>query len=205
MTEPVLGVTPPWMNDPIQVPLSTETGTWWISTGLSTNANPPAGEHTYDHRWGFANSPATRVAHPSVAAAWDAVAAWFGEQTRPVRIRRRFTKVDLTNAPVVDVTDPVTQDRLGITLDLLTARDPSACQYLGQAFWEAGARALKVPTPTDDRFAILFTVDAAGVTVDDHHVEEYSPAGWPVVVDGHGPDTPGSSYLEVVTTTYGTT
>lgn len=201
MTRPdSLLVTPPWGVDPVSLPVGSETGHWWVSTGLSTNAVPPPGNHERDHRWGFATSPATRVAHPTVSAAWDAAAAWFAEQTRAVQIRRLFTRVDLAAAPLVDLTDPHTQSILGVTDDVLTAQDPSACQYLGHALWNAGATILKVPTPTDDRVAILITHDAPGVTIlTSESTMQYSPAGWPVVPAGKGTAVPGSSYVQLVT------
>ncbi len=124
----------------------------------------------YDARYSRAGEPGVWYASLTERAAWaELFRHWAQDEISPFGVRRRVGRARVADLEVLDLTDPVVQQRLGVTEDQLVANDLTRCQELSGQAQAAGFDGLLAPSGAlaEETTVVVFAA-AMGKVVAEH-------------------------------------
>lgn len=130
-----------------KVPARRISGVFWhqgaIGRPLRSFISPSPGDGRY-HREGGAGA---WYASSKERAAWvELFRHHTSTELSPLEVRRRVGKVEVRNVDVLDLTDPVVRDALGVDEDDLIDDDIGLCQEIAGAARSAGFSGILAPS-----------------------------------------------------------
>lgn len=151
-------------------------GTIWRQVFAGT---PPLRSNIRGGRW---NPPGTEALYTSLRPETSAAEIVFLMSLQPVPILRDRLTIELetTLSRVTDLSVHAQLERVGLSLEDLTAKDPSRCQHVGAAVAWLGCGGLLVPSARHEGINLIVFVNNLGADdVVQESIEHPYPPGPP--------------------------